>query len=165
VAFNAPRAFHIAQIYIAVPPGADAATLDRARKHAADLAKQARGADFAALATANSQDKPSAVHGGDMGFLPETALLPEIRKAVDAMKPGDIAQPVQTTAGFHIVKLIDTRPAGVRPLADVKEQIRVALRQQRTQENANAYVAKALGAGTVAINEPALKKALGAATQ
>ena len=41
-AFTAPRALHVAQIYIAVPPNADAATLDKARKQAADLASRAR---------------------------------------------------------------------------------------------------------------------------
>lgn len=163
--FTTPRALHFAQIYVAVAPGADAAIRTKARKQADDLAREAHasGADFAALAAANSQDKPSASQGGDMGFVPESVLLPEIRKAAESMKPGDVSAPIETTAGFHVVKLVDTRAAGVRPLAEVKDQLRVMLRRQRTQQNIQAYLAKQVGPGTVAINEDALKKALTAA--
>ena len=87
-AFTAPRALHVAQIYIAVPPNADAATLDKARKQAADLASRARGGDFAALAKANSQDKASAANGGDLGFVPDQLMVPAVRQAADALKPG-----------------------------------------------------------------------------
>ncbi|SFH85173.1 peptidylprolyl isomerase [Paraburkholderia megapolitana] len=160
-AFATPRALRLAQIYIAVPANADAATLEKARKKAEDLASQARSGDFAALAKANSQDQGSAANGGDMGFVPETVLLPAIRQAADALKPGQISAPLRTPTGFHVVKLIDTRAAGLRPLADVKEQIRATLREQRTQQNAQAYLAKLSAAAP--INEDALKKALAAA--
>ncbi|WCM18147.1 peptidyl-prolyl cis-trans isomerase [Paraburkholderia bryophila] len=160
-AFTAPRALHLAQIYLEAPSGSDAATLEKLRKQAGDLAGRARGGDFAALAKANSQDKTSAANGGDMGVVPETMLLPAIRQAADALKPGQVSAPVQTPTGFHVVKLIDVKSATLRPLADVKEQIRTTLRAQRLQQNVQAYVAKL--AGNTPINEDALKKALAAA--
>ncbi|WP_425117372.1 peptidylprolyl isomerase [Burkholderia anthina] len=160
-AFTAPRALHVAQIYIAVASNADAATVDKARKQAADLASRARNGDFAALAKANSQDKASAANGGDMGFVPEPMLVPAVRQAADALKPGQVSAPIQTPTGFHVVKLIDVRAAAPRPLADVKERVRAMLRAQRTQQGVQAYLAK-LG-GNAPINEDALKKALATA--
>ena len=160
-AFTAPRALHVAQIYLAVPPNADAATVDKARKQAADLANRARGGDFAALAKANSQDKASAANGGDLGYVPDALMLPAVRQAADALKPGQVSAPVQTPTGFHVVKLIDVRAAAPRPLADVKDQVRATLRAQRTQQNAQAYLAKL--AANAPINEDALKKALASA--
>ena len=59
------------------------------------------------------------------------------------------------------MKLIDVRAAAPRPLADVKEQLRTMLRAQRTQQNAQAYLAKL--AANAPINEDALKKALASA--
>jgi peptidylprolyl isomerase len=162
--FMLPHAVRLSQIYIAVPAGADAASVDKARKQAADLARQARasGADFAALAKASSQETQSAANGGDMGFVPDGLLMPEIRKAVEGMKPGDVAGPLQTSAGFHVIKLTDTRAQSVRPLATVKEQIRAQLRQQREQQNASAYMAKLASPSGSPIDEDALKKALAA---
>ena len=157
-AFTVPAALHLAQIYLELPPNADAAALARVRKQADDLAARARKGDFAALAKANSGDKASAANGGDMGFVPEAMLLPAVRQAADALKPGEVSAPIQTATGFHVVKLVDTRASTVRPLADVKEQIRVLLRAQRTQQNAQAYLAKL--ADKASINEDALKKAL-----
>jgi parvulin-like peptidyl-prolyl isomerase len=162
--FTLPHAVRISQIFIGTPAGADAATVDKARSRAAGLARQARApdADFAALARASSDEKQSAANGGDMGFVPDGLLVPEVRKAVDTMKTGDVAGPIQTAAGFHVIKLTDTRAAGVRPLATVKEQIRVQLRQQREQQNASAYMAKLVSPTASPIDEDALKKALAA---
>ncbi|CAM2152315.1 Peptidylprolyl isomerase [Pararobbsia alpina] len=164
-AFDVPAAVHVSQIFIAAPASADKATIDQARSKANDLANQAHAAnaDFAALAKANSQDQASAGKGGDMGFVPSTALVPEIRKATESLKVGEVSKPIQTPTGFHIVKLIETRPASTRSFAESKEQIRAAMRQQRTQQNAVAYLAKAGGGNTVAINEDAVRKALSAA--
>ena len=157
-------AFSAARPSKATPANADAATLDKVRKQAADLARQARasGADFGALAKANSQEPQSAANGGDMGFVPDGLLMPEIRKAVEGMKAGDIAGPLQTSSGFHVIKLTDTRAQSVRPLADVKEQLRAQLRQQREAQNAQAYMAKLAGPSAAPIDEDALKKALAA---
>ncbi|RQS14784.1 peptidylprolyl isomerase [Burkholderia sp. Bp9002] len=160
-AFTMPRALHVAQIYLAVAPDADAATVERARKAAADLASRARTGDFAALAKAHSQDKASVVNGGDLGFVPDTVMLPAVRQAADALKPGQVSAPIRTSTGFHVVKLIEIRAAAPSPLADVKERLRAMLRAQRTQQNAQAYLAK-LG-GNAPINEDALKKALASA--
>ncbi|GLU35589.1 peptidylprolyl isomerase [Trinickia caryophylli] len=164
-AWTVPAAAHLAQIFVAVPAGADKSAADKAQKRADSLAKSARaaGADFAALAKANSDESASAARGGDMGFLPDTLLVPEIRKVVQAMKPGDISQPVRTASGFHIVKLIESRVPSVRPLADVKEMLRASLRRSRTQQNAEAYLAKAGGDSALSIDEAALKKAVDAA--
>ncbi|WP_144152904.1 peptidylprolyl isomerase [Paraburkholderia sp. BCC1885] len=161
--FTAPRMVHLAQIYIALPPGGDAAAAERTRKQAADIAKQAHagGADFAALAHAKSDDKPGAANGGDMGFLPESGLLPEVRTAVDKMKSGDVSGPIETRDGFHVIRLVDSHAPGLRPLAEVKEQIRTALRQQKQQQDAQAYMQKL--AGSAPINEDALRKALSTA--
>nr|WP_240648039.1 peptidylprolyl isomerase [Pararobbsia silviterrae] len=164
-AFQMPRAIRLSQIFVAVPQGADAATLDKARARAASLAQQAhsKGADFAALAQSQSDDKMHAAQGGDMGFVAESTMLPEIRKATDGLAPGDVAGPIQTSAGFHVIKLAEIRPAGVAPLSAVKDRIREEMRKQREQQNAQAYMAKLVGPASVKIDEAALKNALAAA--
>ncbi|WP_029949712.1 MULTISPECIES: peptidylprolyl isomerase [unclassified Burkholderia] len=159
--FMTPRALHVAQIYLAVAPDANAATVEAARKQATDLASRARGGDFAALAKANSQDKTSAANGGDMGFVPEAQLLPAVRQAADALKPGQVSTPIQTTTGFHVIKLIEVRAPAQRPLADVKDQIRAAMRAQHSQQSAQAYLARLTG--NAPIDEDALRKALATA--
>lgn len=163
--FTVPRTLHLAQIFIPAPTGADAATLAKARRQADDAVRQvgATGADFGAIAATYSQDAASAAKHGDLGFVPETRLLPQVRQAVDTLKPGGTSGLIRTDAGFHIVRLIEVRPAFVRPLSDVKDSIRIALRQQKQRENVAAYLATLMKPDSVKINEQALDQAFAAA--
>lgn len=163
-ALTVPRALRLAQIFVALPANADAAAIDTARKKAADLAHraQARGADFETLARTNSQDKVSAERGGDLGFVPETMIQPPVLAVARELKRGEVSAPVRTPSGFHVLKLVDIREATVRPLDEVRSQIRAALREQRAKQNAQAYLAQRATPEATSIDESALKQALAA---
>ena len=59
-------------------------------------------------------------------LLPLAQLTPEMRPAVEQLKTGDVSAPVQSAAGFHILKLADLRPASVTPFDQVKGELRRA---------------------------------------
>ena len=82
-------------------------------------------------------------------LLPLAQLTPEMRPAVEQLKTGDVSAPVQSAAGFHILKLADLRPASVTPFDQVKGELRAALRSQRQELAARAYLEGLLNAGTV----------------
>ncbi|MBW3621945.1 MAG: peptidylprolyl isomerase [Armatimonadetes bacterium] len=71
-------------------------------------AKQPK-ADFAALAKKYSSDTGSAERGGDLDWFGKGQMVPEFDKTVYSMKPGEIAGPVKTQFGYHIIKLEDRR--------------------------------------------------------
>ncbi|MFG0228913.1 peptidylprolyl isomerase [Achromobacter sp. 413638] len=155
-----PALYRVSQIFLPAPLG-DAEAVAAARKQAQELVKRAQApkADFAALARANSQDASSREQGGDIGFLPLAQLTPEMRPAVEQLKTGDVSAPVQSAAGFHILKLADLRPASVTPFDQVKGELRAALRSQRQELAARAYLEGLLNAGTVSIDGAALNAA------
>lgn len=155
-----PAQYHVSQIFLPAPLG-DADAVAAARKQAQDLVRRAQApkADFAALAQANSRDETTRAQGGDIGFVPLAQLTPEMRPVVQQMKAGDVSAPVQSAAGFHILKLTALQPAGVTPFDQVSQQLRAALRSQRQELAARAYMEGLLNAGTVSIDGAALNAA------
>lgn len=112
---------------------------------------KAPGADFAALAKANSEDEGSAVNGGDLNYFGRGQMVPEFEQAAFGLKAGEISALVKTTFGFHIIKVIDSQPETTRTLADVKPEIVDQLKWQKAQQEAE-QIAKAMEA---AVKSPA----------
>ncbi|MGD9906445.1 MAG: peptidyl-prolyl cis-trans isomerase [Vicinamibacterales bacterium] len=107
------------------------------RARAEELLKQARGgADFAALAKANSEDEGSAANGGDLDYFGRGQMVPEFEQAAFALKAGDISDVVKTSFGFHIIKVADSQPETTRPLAEVAPEIIDQLKWQKAQQQA-----------------------------
>jgi peptidyl-prolyl cis-trans isomerase D len=106
------------------------------RKQAEDIAKQAKapGADFAALAKKYSEDDGSKATGGDLDYFGKGRMVPEFETAAFAMQPGQISDPVKSQFGFHIIKMVDKKPASTRTLDEVRAQIEQTIAAQRVDE-------------------------------
>lgn len=98
----------ISHILVAVAPSATTAERARARSRAEHLAEQLRRepGQFATLAQRYSDDASSAALGGDLGYTGPDKLVPPLDSVVFAMAmKGEVVGPVETTFGFHVVKL------------------------------------------------------------
>jgi parvulin-like peptidyl-prolyl isomerase len=68
-------------------------------------------------------------------------MLPKpIEEMVFAMKIGEVRGPVRADRGFHVIKLVDRRVKEVKPLADVKEELRNQLRQKEMERQTKNYL-------------------------
>jgi len=97
-----------------------------------------KGADFEKLASANSADKGSAARGGDLGFFARGKMAPAFEQAAfDLKQAGDLAGPVKTQFGYHIIQLVERKPGGVKPfeqaLPDLKKEAATKLETQEKQ--------------------------------
>ncbi len=105
------------------------------KAQAEDILKRAKaGEDFAALAKQHSEDDTNNTKGGDLDYFGRSTMVPEFEQVAFAMKPGDLSEPVKTSFGFHIIKLVDHRPATTRQLAEVGAEIADQLRWQKAQQ-------------------------------
>jgi peptidylprolyl isomerase len=160
--FMVPRQYHIEQIFVAVPATAGAKAEDDAQKKIADIRQQLakKGADFAEMARKQSEDRTSAPKGGDLGWVREDQLIPAIKPIVTGLPENAMSDPVRSPDGWHLLKLLGTRPAGPAPLADVHDAIVASLKQERQQQNARAYFSTLLRKDPVQINEIQLSHSL-----
>jgi peptidyl-prolyl cis-trans isomerase D len=123
--YKQPGAAHVLHILVKVEPGAPPATDAAARAKAQGLVAQLRGgADFAALARANSEDPSSSANGGDMGWVDMGTTVEPFEKAIFSLPLNQISDPIRSTDfGYHIVKVVERRDESVRPFAEVRTEL------------------------------------------
>jgi peptidylprolyl isomerase len=164
-AFLLPRRFQVAQIFIALAKDADKAAEDAARKKLDEVIKKLKQsrADFGAIAKSDSDDSASAGRGGEIGWLAEAEMRGEIRSQVVGLTQSAFTDPIRLDDGWHILKLLDTKPSHTAPLSDVREGLIQRMRGERAEALRRAYVAELLKQNPPVINELALSKLLPAA--
>jgi peptidyl-prolyl cis-trans isomerase SurA len=91
------------------------------------------GEDFASLARAHSEDTGSATRGGDLGWAAPGQFVPEFEKAMNALKPGELSQPVQSGYGLHLIQVMERRTRDVTEEA-LRNQARNQLHARKAEE-------------------------------
>lgn len=105
-----------------------------AKKKAEDLLKRAKsGEEFSELAKENSDDPGSAAQGGDLGYFSKGMMVPEFEKAAFNLKPGEISDIVESSFGYHIIKVTD-KVNEQTPYDDVKDSIKTILLNEKFTE-------------------------------
>ena len=126
-------------ILIMVPADANAAAQKAAEQKAAALAAQAKqpGADFAALAKANSQDDGSKNNGGELPWVARDGTMTKpFEDAMFSMQPGEISGPIKTEFGYHVLQLREIKPGQGKSFEEVRD---VLAREQADSEGERAY--------------------------
>jgi peptidyl-prolyl cis-trans isomerase D len=94
------------------------------------------GEDFAKVAEEESQDPGSAKNGGDLGAFGRGKMVPPFEEAAFALQPGETSGIVESSFGFHVIKVYDRQPGGTRPLEEVREEIARKLKETAAAERA-----------------------------
>ncbi len=123
--YRTPEERRASHILIAAAASASAEDKAKAKTQAEDLLKQIRSSPgkFAELAAKFSKDPGSAEKGGDLGFFGRGLMVKPFDAAVFALKAGELAGPVETQYGYHIIRLDAVKPSQTMPFEAVKQKI------------------------------------------
>ena len=133
----------IAFRYLIVPLTPSAPAMQEARERIVEVFKKLEnGEDFNALAATDSDDAETRDNGGDLGVRSLTELNPKTRPTIEALEPDTYSQPHETESGLHIFKVDERNSPNLSEIE--KQQITSILRQQRFQEEWDAYTNKLL---------------------
>ncbi len=110
--------------------------------------KLRQGEDFDALAKEFSQC-PSGSKGGDLGYFTHGQMAKPFEDAAFALMPGEISDVVETTFGYHLIKVNDKTPETVMAFDDIKDGLKRYLTQQKVQKEVVLYVQKLKEQATV----------------
>ena len=155
--YRVPEQVSVSHILIKTPlPGPDGKVdpkgVEEARKKAEDILKQLKaGGNFAELAKKYSEDPGSGKNGGSLGFIGRGRTVPEFEKAAFSLPKGSTSDLVQSSYGFHIIRVDDKQAAHVKTLEEVKDQIEGSIREQKAAQavsnQVNALLGQARAAG------------------
>jgi len=129
-------------------------TEEAARRQLADFKRrvEAKQADFAQLAREHSQDG-SAANGGDLGWAAPGMFVPEFEEAMNGLAPGQIAGPVVSRFGVHLIQVVERREAALAP-REQRELVRNLLREKKLDEAYTQWAQEVRGRAYVELREP-----------
>jgi peptidyl-prolyl cis-trans isomerase C len=140
--FHRPEHRTARHILITINDDYDENTNEQAWKRALKLAEELKGSpdDFADQATQNSEC-PSALEGGLLGSVPAGKLYPELDRILFTLKEGEVAGPIETEVGLHVILCEKIEPASTIALDDAQEKLRAFLTQKNRKARQKEWIA------------------------
>ena len=154
--FHRPEAYHTRHILAAYfPPEAlrnqTVEELKKNKEYFARIAEQKidkvieelkKGADFKELAKNQSDDESSRENGGDLDFIYKGIFEASFDEAAGKLKPGETSGKIRTRFGFHVIKLIEKKPAELAPFEEMKTGIQKYLFLEEAKKYVANYIEK-----------------------
>jgi peptidyl-prolyl cis-trans isomerase C len=136
------HASHIlARIVTSADPKATEESKAKAKLKIAEVEKKLKaGADFAKLATEESEDPGSGPKGGDLGFFSRGQMVPAFEKTAFELEAGKVSPVVESDFGFHIIKVWEKKSAGVTSFEEASKAIEGKLKGQAANVKAKDYI-------------------------
>ncbi len=158
--FRTPEMVRARHILIRVDKSASEADKGKAGEKAEAVLKRIKaGEDFAKLASELSDDPGTKNKGGDLGFFPKGRMVPDFEKVAFSLKPGELSDIVETTFGFHIIKVEERKESVLESYEKVKDRVREKVFADFRKARVDEFVEKALKDAGVEFNlEPFMQK-------
>jgi peptidyl-prolyl cis-trans isomerase SurA len=135
--FLLPGEVRLSQILIALGSSSGLLSVRERAAQVYDLLK--KGERFEELALRYSEG-PEGRRGGSLGYVRLGDTLPQIQKAIEGLAPGQVSEPIPSPVGMHIIRVDDRKAAQYRPFEEVKEDIRNAVFQLKTEEAYQGWI-------------------------
>jgi len=137
--FNLPAQVKVMTIMIRKSEADPESNTDSLKKIKMIELKIAEGEDFAKLAREYSQD-PSAVDGGDMGYINKGQMMKKIDEVIFSLQPGEISETIETPVGYHVFKIVEVKEAGAESFDEARMQIENYLFQEKAKERFDEWM-------------------------
>lgn len=100
------------------------------------------GAQFEKMAEEHSDDRGTAVRGGDLGQFPKGTMVAEFETALAGMKVGEVSKPIKTVFGYHLIRLDELKPERLKPVSEVREEITKKLKEKKGRQRIRRTIKK-----------------------
>jgi len=138
--FEGKEAVRIKQILLAFPPNAAVQTKADLKAEAQSIVKELRSGESFEGVGARHAKNSSAVSGGDLGFIERGLVLPEVENVAFLLPLEEISDIIESSIGFHIIKVTDKKGAGVKSLESVRDEIKDKILEEKAEKRYESWI-------------------------
>jgi len=138
--YEGKEAVRIKQILLPLPQNADRTVTARLKADAEMIHKRLIDGESFDLLAAQFSQGPSAATGGDVGFLEKGTMLPEVDAAAFRLAKDETSEIIFSPVGLHIIKVLDKRGAGIKPIGIVREEIKAKLEEEKMEKSYEGWI-------------------------
>jgi peptidyl-prolyl cis-trans isomerase SurA len=138
--YEGKETVRIKQILLLLPKGAGPAVKEKLRADAGRLHKRLLDGEPFDVISANYSQGPAANTGGDIGYIEKGMMLPEVESVAFDLPLNQISTVIESPVGFHIIRVIDRRGAGIKSSESVREEIREKLDMEKVEKKFDEWL-------------------------
>jgi parvulin-like peptidyl-prolyl isomerase len=138
--YEGKETVRIKQLLLLLPPNANKTVIATVQNEALQLHKRVMdGESFDSLVVKYSQG-PAAAQGGDVGFIEKGTIIPEVEAAAFSLPLDQVSELIESSLGFHIIKVVDKKGAGLKPIAMVREEIKTKIEDEKLDKKFDEWI-------------------------
>jgi parvulin-like peptidyl-prolyl isomerase len=138
--YEGKEAVRIKQILLLFPRDMDEETKYKMQEQAGLILKRIKGGEPFDFLAANFSQGPAAAQGGDVGFIEKGLMLPEVDRVAFILEKDEVSDVIESSVGFHILKMVDKRGAGVKPIGAVREEITARIEEGKLEKKYEGWI-------------------------
>lgn len=138
--YEGKEAVRLKQILLPAPADGDKKTRESTREQTRQLRDRIlKGEPFELIAAQYSR-APGASQGGDIGFVERGVMLPEVERVAFGLAAGQMSDVIESEVGFHLIAVVDRRGAGLKPIADVRNEIKAKIEDEKVAKKYDEWI-------------------------
>jgi parvulin-like peptidyl-prolyl isomerase len=138
---EAVTAVRLSHILFALPERPSETEVNAAKARAAEaIARVKNGEDFAAVATAMTDDEGTKAGGGELGWIERGSLDPQWETVVFSMEKGEVRGPISGPTGLHVFFVSEQKNSEMKSFEDLKEQLKGELRRREMEKETQRWM-------------------------
>lgn len=139
--YEGKESVRMKQLLLAFPPGADKNVKGKLREEALRLRERLIKGESFDLLTAKHSKGPGAAQGGDVGFMEKGTIIPEVEAIAFSLPVDQVSEVIESGIGFHIIKVVDKKGAGLKSVSVVREEIKAKLEEEKLDKKFEEWIA------------------------
>jgi peptidyl-prolyl cis-trans isomerase SurA len=140
--YEGKEAVRIKQILLIVPRDSEQSARDEIRKQADAIRKRLMAGESFDQMAAKYSEGPAAQSGGDIGFIERGHAMRDVETVAFQLGIDEVSEVIESPLGFHIIKMVEKKGAGMKPWPEVRQDIFTKIEDQKMAQRFEQWIAE-----------------------